>query len=92
MLSVPSKCSDDPAAGQGGSPRGLVDLQATILHLDGVVPVDHALLLDRKNAVQVPPRTGQKRAAALDRLDGEAAVALPDIVLAQEAVGLVHRD
>src|ERR1017187_1283926 len=76
---------------QRSPPAHGFDLQSQVLKADRVVAVHRALELQRKDALQVFPPIGHKGSARLRRCYLEAAIELPDVMLAQKDVRRLHR-
>src|SRR5256885_15741588 len=55
------------AVSQRATPFGLLNLQRAVVDAHGVVLVDHAVVLQRKNALQILSRGGHKGALRLRR-------------------------
>src|ERR1019366_10541014 len=74
------------AARQRCSPAHGFDLQSQVLKADRVVAVHRALELQRKDALQVFPPIGHKGSARLRGCYLEAAIKIPDVMIAQKDV------
>src|SRR5712692_423788 len=79
------------AARQRTAPAHPIHLQDPLAHRQSVVPVHHALVLHREDALQVFPASRRKRALRLRRRHRKAPVELRQVTLPQKAVGFVHR-
>src|SRR5260370_190511 len=79
------------AARQRTAPAHPIHLQDPLAHRQSVVPVHHALVLHREDALQVFPASRRKRALRLRRRHRKAPVELRQVTLPQKAVGFFHR-
>ena len=70
-----------PAARQSPAPGRFLDLENPILQTDRVVSIHHALVLERKNTVQVPSRYRQEGSARLSGRVRKTTIELPDSCL-----------
>ncbi|HYA95670.1 MAG TPA: hypothetical protein VEC95_05305 [Terriglobales bacterium] len=90
-LSIQMLVDGDVATSQRSSPTHPLDLQVEILKAHRVVAVDAALELQGEDQVQVATRTGRKGAAPLAGRNLKTTIELRDVLVAQEAVGLLDR-
>src|SRR3974390_1546950 len=81
----------DVAARQRPAPSLPLDLQAQVLHAHRVVATHRALIVQREDLLQVAPWTASEGRAPLRRPHLKALIELGDVVLAQKAIGLLHR-
>src|SRR5262249_52022724 len=77
---------EDPAARQSAAPADRLDLQPPFSELHGVVAGHRALVLKRKDEIQIPPPAGQEGTARLRRGNAKTSIELGDVLLAQELV------
>src|SRR5829696_3414672 len=81
----------DPTAGECAPPLLPLDLQGEPREAHRVIPRYHLLVLQAEDAVEVcPPARDEGRALCRGR-DAELPVELGDILLSEEAVGLLKR-
>src|SRR5881409_3630459 len=80
-----------PASRQRPAPARALDLQNAIGEADGVVAVDHPLVLQRENTLQLFPTRGHKSALRLCCPHRKLAVEFRNVTLPQEPIGFFSR-
>src|SRR5207249_3250107 len=80
-----------PASRQRPAPARALDLQNAIGEADGVVAVDHPLVLQRENTLQLFPTRGHKSALRLRCPHRKLAVEFRNVTLPQEPIGFFSR-
>src|SRR5690242_1308680 len=75
---------------QCATPGSALNLQRAVLDVHRVVLIDHAFVLQRKDALQILPRRGQEGTPWLSRRNSKLAVQFGDVTLSQKTVGFLH--
>src|ERR1700745_3368077 len=86
--SIQVLAQDHATAGQRPPPTRLLDLVDLLIQLHRVIPIHHALMLDREDPVQISAPRRQECRPRLWGWHRKAAVEFCDVTLSQELIRL----